>query len=199
MKKHIFGFALFSFIVASFVFTYAFFSAPSLVSKEAVKPPVAQYEPREEKPYSCNLRKNKLSYEVLSSQYLVDENKIVSKIRIDYNGSIRVAPSKIYVGTTFSSAGNIGKNGYGDQVTIENPFSEGRERIVTIVSNVTDGKKIDIDENLYVTVTVGDYDGTTDYRRNGEITQAKSVLFVYGKDSLPKVYDPQIPMRKNIR
>ena len=192
MKKHIFGFALFSFIVASFVFTYAFFSAPSLVSKEAVKPPVAQYEPREEKPYTCNFRKNKLSYEVLSSEYLVDENKLVSKIRIVYNDSIRVAPSRIYVGTTYSSAANIGKSGYGDQLTIENPFSEGREKTVTIVSNVAGGKKIDIDENLYVTVTVGDYDGSTNYRRNGEVTQAKSVLFVYGKDSMDKVTNPRL-------
>jgi hypothetical protein len=190
MKKHIFGFALFSFIVASFVFTYAFFSAPSLVSKEAVKPPVSQYEPREEKPYSCNFRKNKLSYEVLSSQYFVDENRIVSRIRVSLDDS--VAPSRIYVGATFSSAGNIGKNGYGDQLTVENPFSEGREKIVTIVSNVTDGKKIDIDENLYVTVTVADYDGSTNYRRNGDVSQAKSVLFVYGKSSMDKLSDPRL-------
>ncbi len=184
MKKHIFGFALFSFIVASFVFTYAFFSAPSLVSKEAVKPPVAQYEPREEKPYTCNFRKNKLSYEVLSSQYFVDEDKIVSKIRVSLNDS--VAPSKIYVGATFSSAGNIGKNGYGDQLTVENPFAEGREKIVTITSKVVEGEKIDIDENLYVMVTVADCDGSTNYKRTGEVTQAKPVLFVYGKSSMSK-------------
>ena len=194
MKKHIFGFALFSFIVASFVFTYAFFSAPSLVSKEAVKPPVAQYEPREEKPY-CNFRKNKLSYEVLSSEYFVDENKLVSKIRVSYNGAIRIAPSKIYVGATYSSAGNIGKNGFGDQLTVENPFVGTREKIVTIVSKVANGKKIDIDENLYVTVKVGDYDGSSNYQSNDEVTQAKSVLFVYGKDSMDKVTNPYIPAR----
>lgn len=182
MKKHIFGFALFSFIIASFVFTYAFFSAPSLVSKEAVKPPAAQLEPREEKPYTCNFRKNKLSHEVLSSQYFVDENKIVSKIRVTLNDS--VAPSTIYVNANYSAAGNIGKNGFGDQVRIENPFSEGREKIVTITSNVTDGKKFDIDENLYVLVSASDYDGSINYKRKGEVTQAKSVLFVYGKSSL---------------
>lgn len=197
MRKHIIGFALFSFIVASFVFTYAFFSAPSLVSKEAVKPPVSQYEPREEKPYTCNFRKNKLSYEVLSSQYFVDENKIVSKIRVSLNDS--VAPSRIYIGTTFSSAGNIGKNGYGDQLTVENPFAEGREKIVTVTSKVADGIKFDIDENLYVLVAVDDYDGSRNYKREGDVTQAKSVLFVYGKNSMDRVRDPQIQVIRNVR
>jgi hypothetical protein len=184
MKKHIFGFALFSIIVASFVFTYAFCSAPSLVPKEAVKPPVAQYEPREEKPYSCNFRKNKLSYEVLSSQYFVDEDKIVSKIRVSLNDS--VAPSRIYVGTTFSSAGNIGKDRFGDQMTVENPFSEGREKIVTITSKVVDGEKIDIDENLYVMVMVSVYDDAAKYKTRDEIRQAKPVLFVYGKSTISR-------------
>lgn len=197
MKKHIFGFALFSFIVASFVLTYAFFAAPSIPSKEAVKPPLALVEPRAEKPYTCNLRKNKLSYEVLSSQYFVDEDRIVSKIRVSLNDS--VAPSRIYIGTTFSSAGNIGKNGYGDQVTVESPFAEGREKIVTVTSKVTDGKKIDIDENLYVLVHIADYDISRNYKKSGEVTQAKPVLFVYGKDSLPAITDPQIPVRKNVR
>lgn len=193
MKKHIFGFALFSFIVASFVFTYAFFSAPSIPSKESVRPPVAQLEPREEKPYSCNLRKNKLSYEVLSSQYFVDEDKIVSKIRVSLNDS--VAPSRIYVGTTFSSAGNIGKNGYGDQITVENPFAEGREKIVTITSKVLEGEKIDIDENLYAMVSVTDYDGSTNYKKSGAVTQAKPVLFVYGKSSMSK----RAPLLKGVK
>ena len=189
MKKHIFGFALFSFIVASFVFTYAFFSAPSIPSKEAVKPPVSQPEPQAEKPYSCNLRKNNLSYEVLSSQYFVDEDRIVSKIRVSLNDS--VAPSRIYIGTTFSSAVNIGNGGYGDQQTVESPFAEGREKIVTVVSKITDGKKIDIDENLYVLVHIADYDISRNYKKSGEVTQAKPVLFVYGKSSLNRgVYVP---------
>ena len=46
MKKHILGVALFSFIVASFAFIYAFFYAPSIPSKEAVKPPLSRTEPQ---------------------------------------------------------------------------------------------------------------------------------------------------------
>ena len=101
MKKHIFGFVLFSLVIASFALVYAFFNAPSIPPAEAVKPPVAPTETRAEKPYD----RNNLSFEVLSSQYFVKENKIVSQIRVKYNGSIRVAPSKIYVNTTFSSVG----------------------------------------------------------------------------------------------
>lgn len=183
MKKHIFGFMLFSLIVASFGLVYAFFYAPAIPPKEAVKPPVPQMVSRTEPRSYCNLNKNKLSYEVLSSQYFVDENKIVSKIRVSLNGSVRVAPSKIYVGTSFSSAGNIGGKGFGDYQTVENPFAESREKIVTVVSKVWDGKKIDIDENLYVLVSVTDTDGSTNYKKNTDVTQAKAVLFVYGDKS----------------
>lgn len=181
MKKHIFGFALFSFIVASFAFAYAFLYAPTIPPKEAVKPPFTQTEARTENRGYCNLNKNNLSYEILSAQYFVDENKIVSKIRVSLNGSIRVAPSKIYVGTTFSSVGNIGKNGFGDYQVVENPFAESRDKIVTVVSKVEDGKKIDIDENLYVLVSVTDYDGSSDYKKSTDVTRAKAVLFVYGE------------------
>jgi hypothetical protein len=134
MKKHIFGFALFSFIVASFAITFAFLYAPTIPPKEAVKPPFMQTEMRTEKRSYCNLNKNNLSYEILSSQYFVEDNKIVSKIRVSLRGANSVAPSKIYVGTTFSSAGNIGKNGFGDYEIVENPFAESRDKIVTVVS-----------------------------------------------------------------
>jgi hypothetical protein len=180
MKKHILGVALFCLIVASFVLIYTFFYAPSIPPKEAVRPPVSRTETRPEKPFTCFPKSSKISHEVLSSQYFVDENKIVSKIRVTYNGAIRLAPSKIYVGTTFSSVGNIGKEGLGDTEMIENPFSESREKIVTVVSKVSGGKKIDIDENLYVLVSVTVYDGSTNYKKSREVTEAKAVLFVYG-------------------
>jgi hypothetical protein len=179
MKKHILGFALFSFIVASFAFAYAFFFAPSLVSKEAVKPPVTQTETRTETPYYSRTRCKKFSYEVLSSQYFVDENKIVTKIRVSQNES--VAPAKIFVTTSFSSAGNIDKNTSVTYQIIENPFAEGREKIVTLVSRVNDGRKINIDENLYASVAVTDSDGATGYKKSEEIMQTKPVLFVYGE------------------
>jgi hypothetical protein len=140
-----------------------------------------QTEMRTEKRSYCNLNKNNLSYEILSSQYFVEDNKIVSKIRVSLRGANSVAPSKIYVGTTFSSAGNIGKNGFGDYEIVENPFAESRDKIVTVVSKVRDGKKMDIDENLYVLVSVTDYDGANDYKRSTDVTQAKAVLFVYGE------------------
>jgi len=183
MKKHVFGFALFSSIVASFVLVYAFFSAPSIPSKEAVKPPVSQVETSVERPYSCRFRSNKLSYEILSSEYFVTENKIVTRIRVEYSGAIRIAPSKIYIGTSFSSANNIGNKDFEVNQIVENPFGESREKIVTVVSKLSGGKKINIDENLYVLASVTDYDGSVNYKRSGDTTEARAVLFVYGNNS----------------
>ena len=181
MKKHIFGFMLFSLIVASFVMVYAFFYAPACPPKEAVKPPVPQTISRTEPQTYCNMNKNKLSYEVLSSQYFVDENKIVSKIRVSLNGSVRVAPSKIYVGMIFSTAGKSSASQFGEYEIVENPFAESREKIVTIVSKSVDGRTIDIDENLYARASVSDsYEGSV---KSTDNTQPKAVLFVYGEKS----------------
>ncbi len=176
MRKHILGFGIFNLIFASFALVYAFFYAPAIPPKETVKPPIAQTETQAEKPYFCNLRKNNLSFEVLSSQYFVNENKIISKIRVTFNGSIRVAPSKIYVATTYSS---VGKNGFGENKVLEDPFVDSRELVVDVVSKVSGGKKIDIDENLYVWVSVTDYDGSRNYKKSGDFSDAKAVLFVY--------------------
>jgi len=195
MKKHIFGFMLFSFVIASFAFVYTFFNVPSIPPVEAVKPPVSQAETREEKPYYCNLKRNNLSYEVLSSQYFVEENKIVSQIRVTLNGSIRVAPSKIYVNTTFSTVGNIGEDGFGDSQIIENPFADSRQKLVTVVSKVSRSKKIDVGGNLYVLASVTDYDGSVNYKRGGDVTEAKAVLFVYGKNSAPR--NVEMPSRNS--
>jgi hypothetical protein len=115
----------------------------------------------------------------LSSQYFVSENRIVSKIRVTYNGAIRVAPARIYVSVNYYSAGNTGKDGFGEIKTLENPFSDSRELIVEVVSNISGGKKLDIDENLYVLANATDYDGSTNYKKSNDITQAKPVLFVY--------------------
>ena len=110
----------------------------------------------------------------------MEENKIVSTIRIalDENASL---PEKIYVSTTYSSVGNIGKDGFGDYIILESPFIKSRELVVDIVSKVSNDSKITKKENLYVLALVTDYDGSSDYKRNSDVTQAKPVLFVYDK------------------
>jgi len=75
---------------------------------------------------------------------------------------------------------------------VENPFAESREKIVTVVSKITDGKKIDIDENLYVLFSVTETDGSTNYKKSTDVTQAKAVLFVYGDKSKNVYRDKRI-------
>jgi hypothetical protein len=97
MKKHIFGFALFSLIVATFAFIYTVFYAPSMPSKNAVKPPVSQMETRSERPTACFPRRTKqFSYTIDGANYYVENNVLVSKITLYWNGS-GAPPAKISV------------------------------------------------------------------------------------------------------
>jgi hypothetical protein len=181
MRKHILGFALFSLIFAAFALVYAFFYAPSIPPKEAVKPPIAQTETQLEKPISCDLKKNKYSVKVISSRYLVDEGKIVSQIRVSLNKNF--SPSEmLFVRTNFTTGGKTSGVRFSNSNHVKNPFAEENWRDVTVVSNVPSAERPQKNENLYVTALVSDEDVI--FRQGDDITEAKSVLFVYGRNSI---------------
>lgn len=178
MKKHFIGFTLFSLIVASFVFVYAFFSAPSLLPKEAVKPPVSQAETPVVRPYSCKFRSNKLSYEVLSSQYLAKENKLVSKIKVSWNGYTE-APKKVYVTSLFSAVNNNERASFGSYEILESPFQNSDSKIVTVQTRVSGNMKVDEKDNLYVRFLVSDRNDSVKAEDNGNFLENHSVLYVH--------------------
>lgn len=179
MKKHIFGIALFCSIVASFALIYAFIYAP-VIPQIA---PVKQFETKYEKPYSCKMKRQNVSFEVISSEYFYDENKIVTEVKLkSLNNSI--APENVYLNVTYSQQGATSGFSSSENKTIENPFSESNEKIVKIATTPTE--KISRDENLYVLVNATDYDGSTQYKRSDDLTKAKAVLFVHGKSSIIK-------------
>ena len=184
MKKHIFGFVLFGLIVASFALVYAFFNAPSIPPRETVQPPVAQTETREEKPYYCNIRRNKLSYEVQGSQFFLDENKVISKIKITWNGYAK-APNKVYLDGHFFTLENKNSNAFGDSQILDEPFKDSNEKVFTIVTNVSSNRKFDEKVNLYGGFEISDK--MPEAGGHG-ITLADShqVLFVHGKNSMNK-------------
>ena len=183
MKKHILGVALFSLIVASFAIVYAFFYSPSIPPKEAVKPPVSQTEPRAEKPYSCQLKRNQVSYEILSSQLDLDTNKLTSKVKLTWNGEGK-APDEVYMELKIVTAGGFSNPFYFTSQTLDNPFTNGNQTITTIESEISAAGKINKKENLYAFFSFSqDY---LDNSRGRGQRQSYQVLVIHGKDSAVK-------------
>ena len=187
MKKHILGFALFNFIFASFAFISAFFYAPPIPYVAEVKEQTEiKHSSDKSKKTSCfpGKRKN-ISHEVISSQYFMDEGKVISKIKLVWSGDS--APEKISVNSTFFTLKNYKKNNFGTFQVLENPFSDTNEKIVTIVSRVSDNQRIEKGENLYAFFNVSE-GYSTETSAESVITLANSteVLSVHGNNSIIK-------------
>lgn len=186
MKKHIFGFVLFSLVIASFALVYAFFNAPSIPPKEAVKPPVAQTETREEKPYFCNLRRNNLSFEVQSSQFDLDNNKLTSKVKVYWNGNEN-PPKQIYLtGNLFTLAQKETSKSI-EPLVFTSAFNNRREATLVVLSNFGEEIKFDQRQNLYVNLKFSESDSSENYSKPSiNLAEANQVLFVHGESSVIK-------------
>ena len=190
MKKHIFGFILFSLIVASFVFVYAFFYAPSIPSPEAVKPPVPRTETRAEKTYCYPKRSKNFSYTVESANYYAEQRKLVTKVRIHWNGRSE-APKKISIQPRILTADNYEKNIALKAETFVNPFMDGNDKTVTVESKFV----LDVigsgPPNLYVALDFADaLSGIALSSEKAGLSEAFHILYVFPESSQikPQIY-----------
>jgi len=191
MKKHIFGFVLFSLIVASFVLVYAFFNTPSIPPKEAVKPPIARMETREEKPYYCNLRRNKISFEVQNSQFDLDKNELTSKVKVYWNGNEN-PPKQIYLtGNLFTlDQKEISKTI--EPMVFTGTFNNRREATLIVLSKIDKEIKFDERQNLYLNLKFSENDSSENYSKPSKnLAEASQVLFVHGENSVIKTKVPR--------
>lgn len=192
MKKHIFGFVLFSLIVASFVLVYVFFNAPSIPPKEAVKPPISRTETREEKPYYCNLRRNKISYEVQNPHLSLSFGQLTAKLKLNWNGMGKL-PKEVYVTPyiftldntkeTFTASESILTRFNKSNLEFSNskfliePFNDSNEIEIAIQSTISNSKLLEENNNYYVV-----FDISTEKSEKGsfdvakKLEEAKSVL-----------------------
>lgn len=186
MKKHLLGLAIFSIIFASFAFTFAFFYAPQIPQiaeideKVSDKQPIAGYGKT-----SCfrNSRKN-ISVKVVNSQYFFDEDKIISEIKLVWNGA-GAPPEKIYLTTLISVSENKVENSFGGVVQIlEEPFDDAKENTFKVVSRGSHNKKINKQNNLYVVAAASEFSGDETEQISKNVSEAKEVVFVHGESSI---------------
>lgn len=186
MRKHIFGFAIFSLIIFSFAMAFAFFYAPPIPRKEEVKQPVIQKDKPSEKPTYCVKRTKDITYQVESSQFYLETGKLISKIKLTWNGSGE-PPKKIYLNTHLFTLNQNKDEKILDSEISYNPFVNGNEATILIELNGAKANWINGKNNLYVV-----FDFSTDYssgnyiEESRKLAEAKQVLFVYGENSVVK-------------
>lgn len=187
MKKHIFGFTLFSFIFASFAFAFAHLYAEPVLDKIFINKPV--FEAERQKRYLKMSESSKV--EVISTQFDTDEKKLISTIKMTL-GAFDEVPPTFFVGTRIYSYEN-----YSDVKKISvrdvemNAFESANaptdEVIFTIESAVSGSEKINGAENLYAIFDFWHFN-TTDgnIKQISESSEPENVLFIHGKSSVLK-------------
>lgn len=158
MKKHILGFALFSFIFASCAVIFAYFYAPQLPQIAVIgeKNYAKVVRTVETKPTFCNKQRKNIIAEVVSSQYFVKKNKLVSEVKLVWNGD-GAPPEKVSVTTMVSDLDKSHGHSFGTVQIIENPFEAANEKTLTLVSRGGENWNMTKDENLYVVSGVSVY------------------------------------------
>ncbi|HQU85702.1 MAG TPA: hypothetical protein PKY59_21380 [Pyrinomonadaceae bacterium] len=153
MKKHILGFAVFSFIFASFAIAYAFIYAPAIPHENSVEVfgvPVYKSEP----PSSCHKKKpKKLTYEVINSHLDFKKNKLYTTVNVEWNGS-EPTPKIIYVNTEILLPSE--KLVEYDSVNIATPFDLTNRTQVLIETDVTDNFNLLEKDNIYAKYSFSD-------------------------------------------
>ncbi len=184
MKKHILGLGIFGFIFASFAFAFAFFYAPPIpqigevMEKIETRQSTIKYEKT-----SCFTKRNKdLTSKVVSSQLFLDDDKIISEIKLSWNGAGE-PPEKVSVTTNFFTLKNQDASSFETVNVFDKPFANSTEKTFTVVSKISGNQKIEKQNNFYVVSSISDYnspDKSVDLnKRLGEATQ---VLFVHSND-----------------
>lgn len=179
MSKHIFGFALFSAIVVAFVFIFTVWYAPSIPPKEIVRPPVMPTVTADEKPLSCPLKKNGLSYEVISVEYGKTRSELVSVIKLNWNGA-GAPPRKVFVQPRIFTADNYRNAQYLSPNVAVDPFSAGNSKVMRIESRYVVSGAGTAMPNFYVFFDVSEDSARLNRTLlETDLPLAHQVLFVY--------------------
>jgi hypothetical protein len=166
-------------IVVSFALVYAFFTAPLIPPNETVKPPISQTETREERPYSCQLKRNKFSYEVLSSQFDLDKNELITKVKVTWNGYGQ-PPEQIYIKTELFTLDQKKSVKSLDPIKFSGMFENRREATLIVISKTGKENNFDERQNLYSKLQVTESFPFNNYSNaDKNLEEANQVLIVH--------------------
>lgn len=154
MKKHIIGFTIFAFIVGSFVSIWALFgyftqTIPNIPTVQTDYKPVFESDRRT----SCFRQKREnVTYEIVDSYYFDDEKKIVSTVKVKWNG-LGAAPTKVLFSPKYFIGGKEMKN-YGSAESRSITFTNFNREINTSIISDVSLSKYDLKENVFVNLDI---------------------------------------------
>lgn len=181
MKKHLLGFAIFSLIVSGFVTVWAVFGyltqpIPVVPKVESDKLPVFKSENRK----SCNMKREKISFIVESSNYFADSHVLISTLRFRWNG-YGTPPEKLNITPKIFTADNKIISYSGEQ-SQKVSFSQSRREILVTVSSKLSLDHNQLKENIYCDFSVSDNFGNVISSPN--ILESNQIVVNHGEVSI---------------
>lgn len=178
MKKHILGFAIFSFIFASFAFAFTYFYAPPIPQIQVEEEKIEIQVETVEKTSCFKQKKKDISYQIQYTQFDSDNNQFISKIYASWIGK-GDAPKQLIVGTKVYTLGENQNIQHSAPTVFNEPFKDGKEALLVVkfkLPNVIfENKK----QNLYAIFNFADnYQDSYDFK-NGLVTSPQSVLYFH--------------------
>ncbi|MBC7901236.1 MAG: hypothetical protein H7070_14415 [Saprospiraceae bacterium] len=175
MKKHVFGFVIFSVIVVTFI--AIFFAADRLRM-----PSVNEVEIRDERVIvSCpTSRSAVLPHKVQSVQFDLDSKKLIVKIRVGVGRS----PQKLFVNAKLSDLNGFSFD-FVETATVA--LNNRNEAYLSFETYVPDSERIDRTQNFYFSAVVSESAFTdVEHLQNNGAAHMRQVLFVHGNASILK-------------
>ncbi len=187
MKKHILGLGIFGFIFASFAFAFAFFYVPPIPQIAEVDGKIELEKPlANNKKTSCFHKKTKLiSHYVETTQLDIEKGKLISNIRLKWNGGNEL-PKTVYLHTKFYSSEYNKDIKFVDTIMLTNPFNDGTEKSIVIESDVSGISNISKVKNFYAEFGASDHFSNECFSETFDSWQSKQVLLVHGNSSIIK-------------
>jgi hypothetical protein len=152
MRKHIIGFALFIFIVASGVMVYAFLYTPPMPGIEEVKLPVTIGEQRE---VGVKEEASALSTELKSFTVDLEKRQATIDVRLDWNSADKPPAGLILDFGVTSADRPFAGIGLGYQ-NLNRPFASGRTVRRTFVLDLKDFSGLSPKDTFYGYIDVTD-------------------------------------------
>ncbi|CAN5614156.1 hypothetical protein BH20ACI4_BH20ACI4_04920 [soil metagenome] len=182
MKKHILGFAIFSLIVGSFVSVWALFGyftqpIPVVPKVESDRLQVFKSEKRK----SCNMKRDKISYEVIKpSYYFADEKVIISTIKLKWNGY--GSPPEVVSLIPKISTANHDTTDFvpASEKTLRDVFTDQREVTLTLKTYPKNTSDKLLSNNFYLDFKITTDEGLDNY----SFENPHQIIVVHGEGSI---------------
>lgn len=185
MKKHLLGFTVFSFIFASFAIAFAYFYVPKGETCHFQRP---VYETNRRN--NCQKKSENKKFEVYSTEFDLDKKKLISKIKMNLDGFGKEVKN-VSVETKLFTSEQFKVNKIKVEKVILSKFEVVNEitgeLVFYVESDLSNTQEINLKENLYAIFDFHVfYVKDSNLKGISETSEAKSVLFVHGKNSVIK-------------